>query len=123
MRYENKLFLVLPFARSLGFSSGPDLLSLGTCRCGARAISVGRAVGDLQPTTRRSPQQGDEDIVKHAWPMMIGWMADLDEVAVKGLIKEFHGDWRPPTDISGQRAPVELTSTALYGGRPIEDSR
>jgi alpha-L-rhamnosidase len=58
---------------------------------------------------------GDADIVKQSWPMMVGWMDFLGEFAVKdGLITEGYGDWCPPNATGQKRAPVALTSTALY---------
>jgi len=58
---------------------------------------------------------GDQQIVKSAWPMMVGWLAYLDEsVAKAGIITEGYGDWCPPDNTGQKRASVALTSTALY---------
>jgi alpha-L-rhamnosidase len=58
---------------------------------------------------------GDLKVVETAWPMMEGWMAFLDEFAVKdGIIKEGYGDWCPPGTNSKIDTPEEFTSTALY---------
>ncbi|MCX7011353.1 MAG: family 78 glycoside hydrolase catalytic domain [Candidatus Sumerlaeota bacterium] len=58
---------------------------------------------------------GDLETVKTAWPMMQGWMAFLEEFAVKdGIITEGYGDWCPPGSNSEMDTPVALTSTALY---------
>lgn len=58
---------------------------------------------------------GDLQIVETAWPMMVGWMAFLEEFAVKnGTIKEGYGDWCPPGSNTEIDTPEELTSTALY---------
>lgn len=58
---------------------------------------------------------GDREIVAAAWPMMVGWMAYLDEeVAKGGIIAQGYGDWCPPDGTGQKRAPVALTSTALY---------
>ncbi|MDF7824526.1 family 78 glycoside hydrolase catalytic domain [Pontiellaceae bacterium B12227] len=58
---------------------------------------------------------GDLDLVREAWPMMTGWMAFLEEFAVKdGLIAAGYGDWCPPGSNSQIDTPVALTSTALY---------
>ena len=58
---------------------------------------------------------GDQKIVKSAWPMMVGWMAYLDEsVAKGGIITEGYGDWCPPNNTGQKRVSVALTSTALY---------
>jgi len=56
---------------------------------------------------------GNLDLVEEAWPMMSGWMAYLDDFAVKeGIISDGYGDWCPPG--SKRDTPVALTSTALY---------
>ena len=58
---------------------------------------------------------GDLSAVREAWPMMQGWMAFLEEFAVKnGIIEEGYGDWCPPGNNSKIDTPVALTSTALY---------
>lgn len=58
---------------------------------------------------------GDLGIVKEAWPVMVGWMAYLNEFAVNdGIISAGYGDWCPPGDNSKIDTPVALTSTALY---------
>ena len=58
---------------------------------------------------------GDLQMVKTAWPMMQGWMAFLDQFAVKnGIIAEGYGDWCPPGSTEPIDTPVSLTSTALY---------
>lgn len=58
---------------------------------------------------------GDLKTVRTAWPMMVGWMAFLEEFAVKdGIITEGYGDWCPPGTNARIDTPVPLTSTALY---------
>jgi alpha-L-rhamnosidase len=58
---------------------------------------------------------GDLQTVKTAWPMMHGWLAFLEEFAVKdGVITEGYGDWCPPGSNEKMDTPVALTSTALY---------
>ncbi len=58
---------------------------------------------------------GDLDLVTEAWPMMAGWMAYLNELAVKdGIITDGFGDWCPPGSNAKMDTPQALTSTALY---------
>lgn len=58
---------------------------------------------------------GDLKIVTDAWPMMQGWIAFLDEHAVKdGIINDGYGDWCPPGSNKEIDTPASLTSTALY---------
>jgi alpha-L-rhamnosidase len=58
---------------------------------------------------------GDEEIVKNAWTMMVGWMAYIDEkVQHEGIINGGYGDWCPPGGNSEMDTPPALTSTALY---------
>ena len=58
---------------------------------------------------------GDVEIVKEAWPMMQGWLAYLDQYAVKnGIIQDGFGDWCPPGSNTKKDTPSALTSTALY---------
>ncbi|MEA2068784.1 MAG: family 78 glycoside hydrolase catalytic domain, partial [Verrucomicrobiota bacterium] len=58
---------------------------------------------------------GDLKTVEDAWPMMQGWLAFLEEFAVKdGIIEEGYGDWCPPGSNTEMDTPVALTSTALY---------
>jgi alpha-L-rhamnosidase len=58
---------------------------------------------------------GDLNNVKTAWPMMQGWMAFLEQTAVKeGIITGGYGDWCPPGQRDPIDVPVALTSTALY---------
>ena len=58
---------------------------------------------------------GDLKTVEDAWPMMQGWIAFLEEFAVKdGIIEEGYGDWCPPGSNTKIDTPVALTSTVLY---------
>ncbi|VGO12672.1 hypothetical protein PDESU_01225 [Pontiella desulfatans] len=58
---------------------------------------------------------GDMDLVKEAWPMMEGWMAYLNEFALKdGMVGDGYGDWCPPGSNAKMDTPPALTSTALY---------
>ncbi|WP_372772709.1 family 78 glycoside hydrolase catalytic domain [Mangrovibacterium sp.] len=58
---------------------------------------------------------GDKEIVRNAWSMMVGWMAYVDEkVQKEGIIDGGYGDWCPPGGNAEMDTPPALTSTALY---------